>query len=280
MGSKAPRVTRSLSVNGTNLVAIAGREGIHLSRQLTNAEQRARIERALMPFAAEARFVVRTSARQVDPNALADEAEDLVGEVDALRMAALEGEPRVLHEGPGPVQRAIDGWQSKGPIEWIGAGGGIHDAMGSYFPEDFELVEDEDVLLDMEDLDGQIQMLQKVRVDLGDGVWLAIESTEALVAVDVNTGISGVGGGGPGGANRRAAREIPRQLRLRGLGGIVVIDFPPGNEDQDAEIERLLVESMRVYGGRSLGWTQAGNFEIQRWRDRLPVENCFDAGEL
>ena len=69
-------------------------------------------------------------------------------------------------------------------------------------------------------------------------------------------------------ANIAAARALPRQLRLRGLGGQIVIDFAPGPKRDRAIIEQSLTASLRNEGTEShiAGWTPLGHCEVQRKR--------------
>jgi Rne/Rng family ribonuclease len=99
-----------------------------------------------------------------------------------------------------------------------------------------------------------------------------VEPTRALTAVDVNTG----GDTSPAAglkANIAAARELPRQLRLRGLGGQIVVDFAPMSKKDRGTLEQVLRAGFRAEGGETVlaGWTTLGLFEIQRRRDRLPL---------
>lgn len=102
--------------------------------------------------------------------------------------------------------------------------------------------------------------------------FMAIEPTRALVAVDVNTG-GEVGPGAALQANLAAARELPRQLRLRGLGGQVVVDFAPLGKPERARIEAALKAQLRRDDIETtlLGWTPLGHLELQRRRSRRPL---------
>lgn len=118
----------------------------------------------------------------------------------------------------------------------------------------------------------EIERLKSPRVGLPSGAWMAVETTRAMVTVDVNTA-GEFGGGAPLTANLEAARELPRQLRLRGLGGQITIDFAPLKKSDRKRIEDALKTSFRRDPVETTlaGWTPLGNFELQRKRERRPL---------
>ena len=109
-------------------------------------------------------------------------------------------------------------------------------------------------------------------VDLPGGGHMAIEPTRALIAVDVNTGPD-TSPAAALKANIAAARDLPRQLRLRGLGGQVTVDFAPMPKRDRAALDQQLRLAFKGEAAETslAGWTPLGNFELQRKRDRLPL---------
>ena len=99
-----------------------------------------------------------------------------------------------------------------------------------------------------------------------------IEPTRALVAVDVNTGPD-TSPAASLKANIAAARDLPRQLRLRGLGGQVVVDFAPMPKKDRATLDQVLRAAFKGEGAETslAGWTTLGLYELVRKRDRLPL---------
>jgi ribonuclease G len=91
-----------------------------------------------------------------------------------------------------------------------------------------ELFSGPGALFDLYDLEDEIDRLTSPRVPLPSGGWITIESTEALTAVDVNSGSFTASTGleeTSAKVNLEAADEIGRQVRLRGIGGLIVVDF-------------------------------------------------------
>jgi len=145
-------------------------------------------------------------------------------------------------------------------------------------PEEFARCEWEGVLetgprlFDTYGVWDEIERLKSPRVDLPSGAWMAVEATRAMVTADVNTA-GEFGGGGALTANLEAAKELPRQLRLRGLGGQIVIDFAPLKKTDRKRIEEALKTAFRKDPVETTlaGWTPMGNFELQRKRERRPL---------
>ena len=112
---------------------------------------------------------------------------------------------------------------------------------------------------DHHDIESQIDALLDTRVDLAGGAWMTIQPTAALIAVDVNSG-QATGGDALLRANLAAADALPRQLRMRRLGGAIAVDFAGGPTGKDRP--RL---DERIGGDlKRLGWGPAGWLELQR----------------
>jgi Ribonuclease G/E len=109
------------------------------------------------------------------------------------------------------------------------------------------------------------------RIPAGGG-FFTIEATRALVAVDVNTGPD-LSSAAALKANLAAIRDLPRQLRLRGLGGQIVVDLAPLAKSDRRRIEAALASALRDDGIDTtlVGWTPLGHLEILRKRARGPL---------
>jgi Ribonuclease G/E len=110
------------------------------------------------------------------------------------------------------------------------------------------------------------------RVDLPGGGWMSVEATTALIAVDVNTG-DDFSKGAAQRANLEACAALPRALRLRGLGGVVVVDFAPVKKGARQGIDAALKRAFAADPVETsvAGWTPLGHVEIQRKRERWPT---------
>ena len=117
-----------------------------------------------------------------------------------------------------------------------------------------------------------IAALRQDKVGLTGGGNMTVEVTRALIAVDVNTGPDT----SPAASlkvNIAAARELPRQLRLRGFGGQVVVDFAPMPKKERAILDQVIRAAFKAEAAETnlAGWTTLGLFEMTRKRDRLPL---------
>ena len=122
-----------------------------------------------------------------------------------------------------------------------------------------------------------IDALRDPRTPLPGGAWMSVEATAAMVAVDVNTG-DDFSKGAAQRANLAACAELPRQLRLRGFGGVVLLDLAPirkgAREGVDAALRRAFAAD--PVDTRVAGWTPLGNVEILRRRERRPLRELLD----
>lgn len=186
------------------------------------------------------------------PEEVDEIAEDIAAMEDMATsiMADTDGPAEKLADGDGPHVLA---WR-----EWIEPADVVTDA-GSF---------DTHGVLDA------LETLSDARVPLGNGAFMYVEPTRALVAVDVNTGRD-TSPAAALQANLAAAKDLPRQLRLRGLGGQITIDAAPMPKKDRRVFESTLRTALKVDGVETVmvGWTQLGHFELQRKRDRLPLES-------
>ena len=118
----------------------------------------------------------------------------------------------------------------------------------------------------------QILLLRESSIKLPSGGNIRIEPTQALVAIDVNTG-SDSSPAASLRANIQAITEIPRQLRLRGLGGKIVVEMGPLSRSHREKIESNLQKTIAPVPDkiRIAGWTALGNLELEKSRDRIPL---------
>ncbi|NSX54796.1 ribonuclease E/G [Parasulfitobacter algicola] len=122
----------------------------------------------------------------------------------------------------------------------------------------------------------QIDAMRTSKVSLRGSGHMFIEPTRALIAVDVNTaGDTSIAAGLK--ANIAAARDLPRQLRVRGLGGQIVLDLAPLAKKDRRQFETTLRAAFKadLIETSLAGWTPLGHFELQRKRERLPLDDLL-----
>ena len=117
----------------------------------------------------------------------------------------------------------------------------------------------------------EVDKLCLKKVIFGNSSHLIIEQTSAFCAIDVNTG--GDLSIEPKALNLNACRIIVENILLRAIGGKIIIDFLPCSRESQQEILRKMVSIFALEGRRAnvMGWTKGNNFEIERERDKIPL---------
>ena len=245
---KAVPVTDRVLFKSRYVIVTPNAPGINISRQIDDEERReellALVDTALLPEGAG--LIMRSNCWEADD-------EDIQMDIDAMTDLA----SKVLADAAGTKPEALTD------------GDGPHDLAWREWNADAILGEDN--AFATTGIDEQIAALNSPLVDLGEAT-MYIETTRALVAIDVNT----AGDTSPAAAlkaNMAASRALARQLRLRGLGGQIVVDFAPMSKAQRQPLEQSLRSVFRADPVETslVGWTAMGLFELSRKRERLPL---------
>jgi ribonuclease G len=239
---KALPVTTRLLFKSRYAIVTPGAPGINVSRRIRDDDQRdalleiAHEAVAEHPLPEGAGLILRSGAHSDQ----ADEIFDDILAMSQLAQAVLAddtGGPELLVEGDGPHALAWREWSDPADVDSDPNGFARHE------------------IVDL------VTALASPRVPLAPSGSMMIEPTSALVAVDINTG----GDTSPAAglkANIAAFRDLPRQLRLRGLGGQIVIDpAPVAKRDRSETVVA--------------GWTVLGLLELQRKRDRVVLKDLI-----
>ncbi len=250
---KAVPVTRKLLFKSRFAIITPDAPGLNISRQVRDDETRARLavlaEQGMA--GSSAGLILRSAAENADDAMIA-------ADISAMRQLA----ETVLAEGNAPgTARLVDGPNA-------------HQQAWRDWPAPDSADDREGSFADHGVLDA-IAALRHPRLALPAGAWAMIEPTTALVAIDVNTG-SDLSMSAGLKANLALARELPRALRCRGLGGQITIDLAPMPKAQRQAWEQTLRAAFRrdTIDTALAGWTPLGHYELQRKRDRLPLSEC------
>lgn len=247
-GGKAIPVTDRILFKSRYAIITPGRPGINVSRQITDEEARVRVLAAAHAVdTGNHGLILRSSCAAATDDEIIEDVAMMRDLADAVLADAVGTQAEALTEGDAPHALAWRDWTGVAAVET--APGGFA-RLG---------------VLD------QIDALAGPAVDLSPGTMI-VEPTRALVAIDVNTG----GDTSPAAAlkaNLAACRVIPRQLRLRGLGGQIVVDFAPMSKAHRRQVEQALRSALKACPIETamVGWTQMGLFELQRKRERRPL---------
>ncbi|MDH2325578.1 ribonuclease E/G [Cereibacter sp. SYSU M97828] len=251
---KATPVTTRLLFKSRLCILTPGAPGLNVSRRIRDEELReglTALAQGAMDGADETLGVILRSACEGEDEG--EIAADIIAtrELAEAVLADIHGAPELLVEGPTAQETAWREWSDPAPDEVVEGGFADH---------------------------GVLEMIDAAllpEVDLGFGS-MVIEPTRALVAVDVNTG----GDTSPAAGlkvNIAAARDLPRQLRLRGLGGQVVVDFAPMTKKDRATLDQVLRAAFKGESAETslAGWTPLGLYELVRKRDRAPLSEAL-----
>ncbi len=287
IGTKGPRLSRHLSFPGRFLVFMPGIDHIGISRKITDPEERERLRNLIKSHSMPGEgFIVRTAA-------LGEKDEDLVGDVAFLRQVWEEvragGEaksaPSLVWQDLGLLQKVLrDIFREEVASFWVDDAqvhAEVVDFIRRLHPEWVDRVKrfSSDLpIFDAFGIEGEIEGARHPKVFLKHGGSIVLNQTEALVSVDVNTG-KFVGKKDLEEtvfhANLEAIPEIVRQLRLRNLGGIVVVDFIDMllSEHRDAVLSRFQEELKRDRNhARATGISEFGLVELTRKRTGPSLE--------
>ena len=243
VGDKGARVTASVGLAGRNLVFVPTRATDAFSRRIAEEEDRERLGavmaglRAAGQINGDGAFILPTAALTASGGEIGDDAAGLQKIWRDLPKSDAEGVkvPSLLYEDQGPVTRALrDNLNDRvRRVLFDDADAltlakkyvarvmpGLVDRLG--------LFTGPGLLFDPYEIDAEIASVLEAKVSLRSGGWITVEATEALTVVDVNSGsyVDPVGLENTSlVTNLEAVREVARQLRLRRIGGIVVIDL-------------------------------------------------------
>jgi ribonuclease G len=285
ISTKGCRVTAQISIAGRFLVYMPYASKVGVSRKIESREQRVKLRQMvseLLPPDAGG-MIIRTVAEGVTEEHFKREVESLLSTWQKIKRKQhyVRKPPALLHREASLTRALIrDVFSAKVDALWIDSKEVMNEVTQYLELIDPELIdrvhfyEESLPLFDAFKIEQEIRDLFKQRVDLPTGGYLIIQPTEALVSVDVNTGRY-TGKKDPEKTilrtNVEAAREIARQIRLRDVGGIIVVDFI--DMDTKANRDRVLQE-LRQHLGRDRARTRAfavselGLIEMTRQRVR------------
>ncbi|NUN98335.1 MAG: Rne/Rng family ribonuclease, partial [Candidatus Omnitrophica bacterium] len=237
LGQKGCRVTAHISLPGRFLVFFPTSNHVAISRRIADPAERERLAEIGRRLAGEQYGVILRTAAEAAPE------EDLAREFDLLRRrwegvvadSEKASAPSLVYEEEGLLYQVVRDFCVAGTEEILVEGADIHKRVKGYISQILpslaprvhlylELIP----LFRARGIDAEIERLLQRRVWLKSGGYLVIDEAEALTVIDVNTGRD-LGRGSleetAFATNLEATAEIARQLRLRDIGGILVVDF-------------------------------------------------------
>ncbi len=239
-GSKGPRLTGSISLPGRYLVFMPFRKGVNLSRRIQSENERSRLRAlAVLVKPSGMGLLVRTEAEGVAEEAIIEDLEMLQNQwLTIQEEAQTTRPPALLNRDDDFIQRVLrDVFSTQVNRIVVDSAHGLKRVKqhlmawsSGRMPQGVFIDQHRDrvPILEYFRVEAAIREALKPRVDLPSGGYVIIEPTEALTVIDVNSGSftqSATARETVLWTNCEAATEIARQLRLRNVAGVIVVDF-------------------------------------------------------
>ena len=278
--SKGARVSTHINLPGRFVVFMPNSNFITVSQKIEDEKEKARlidIVKKVLPENTGA--IVRTSSEAIDEETIKADLENLIKKWKNIKKQydehRLNG-PKILYDNKALLRRTlidvVDRNLNKVIVNDIKTYKDVNEILKSMNMQDaikLELKENED-LLGLYSVREQLEKMDNRRIWLKSGGFITIDRTEALTAIDVNTGkytgnkdlentVFKV--------NKEASFEIAKQLRLRDIGGIIIIDYIDMHDDKNkSEILKLLTQELKKDRTKSqiLGFTKLNLLEMTR----------------
>jgi ribonuclease G len=305
IGSKGARLSTQVSIAGRLLVYLPQDPHIGISQRIEGELERETLRgklQTLLPEGTAGGFIIRTMAEAASERELATDIEYLTKLWrDLNERASQVPAPTVLYQDLNLSQRVLRDMATEETsrilVDSRETFVRMQEFAREYTPAIFDRLQHyvgERPLFDLYGVEDEIEKALARRVDLKSGGYLIIDQTEAMTTIDVNTG------GFVGGrsfddtifkTNLEASQVIARQLRMRNLGGIIIIDFiDMENADHRAAVLAELDKALERDRTRLTvnGFTQLGLVEMTRKRTREslahvlcePCPTCAGRGQL
>ena len=259
-GNKGAALTTYLSLAGRYCVLMPNTDhGGGVSRKITNHQDRRRMKEILdqLDLPEGMAVILRTAGLEQDPPEIQRDLEYLLRLWDNIREQTLQSTaPTLIYEEANLIKRSVRDLYTKDIAEILVAGNEGYDRarefMSALMPDQVEKIKQYEGSIPLffrYHVESQIDKIHNPVVQLRSGGYIVINPTEALVAIDVNSGRATRERHIEETAlktNLEAADEIARQLRLRDLAGLIVIDFIDMEDGRNnAAVERRLKEAMK-----------------------------------
>ncbi|MCD6040074.1 MAG: ribonuclease [Gammaproteobacteria bacterium] len=292
LGSKGVRVTTQFSLPGRYLVFVPGTQQLVISQKITNEFQRARLMQILMPDAAGG-YIFRTAAASAASEDIIMEgkllpvkwtqivARSQQAKVGELVYAEIPMELRLLRDTvPDSIARIR--------VDQLAAVSQLCEFAKQHVPRLVSRIEyhaSDQPIFDIYSVETQLQKALHRKVYLKSGGYLIFDQTEAMTTIDVNTG-SFLGRSNQEETifktNRDAISVIAHQIRLRNLGGIIIIDFiDMSDSEHKAKLLQLLTAALAKDSARievselsSLGLVQMTRKRTRESLERILCVSC------
>lgn len=250
--TKGAKVSTHINLPGRFLVLLPNSNFITVSQKIEDVEEKQRLIKIIKKVLPENMgAIIRTSAENKTDKELEEDLEKLIEQWKIIGDLEESKSPKLLYDNQALIRRTILDIIDRNLEKIIVNDKKVYNVISNVLKEfnlKIELKENEDLFM-IYDLKKQIEEMNRRKIWLKCGGFITIDKTEALTAIDVNTGkfvgkkniektVYQV--------NKEATVEIAKQLRLRDIGGIIIIDYIDMQEEKNKkEIEKLLIEELK-----------------------------------
>lgn len=258
-GTKGPRLTTHISLAGRFVVYMPLDQHNGISKKIEKPEERHRLREILKSFNfyKMGGFIVRTASVEQGEREITRDAKFLTAMWDRIRNLSKQKQaPALVYKEYDLIWKVVrdllkdevDSLIIDSHDEYIKLRKFAETLIGKEAVEKIHFHQGSQPLFKAKNIDGELEKIYESKVYLKSGAYVVIEPTEGLIVVDVNSGrfkTKGTPEDAAFAVNMEAAPEIARQLRLRDLGGIIVIDFIDMNrEDHKRKVLQCLREEL------------------------------------
>lgn len=303
IGSKGPRVSTNISLAGRFLVLIPMGDYIAVSKRIKSYKERKTLRQLVADILPDGfGVIVRTVAEGVDPELVEADLRELLDKWKGMMALLAEAKPpALLHRDLEMTESLIRDLFAKDYDRILVDDKKMYAQLRQYVAKiapsmlpNIQLYQKSEHIFDHMKIHSDVESIFSPRVKMPSGGYLIFEQTEAMVVVDVNSGRYAAKKAQEDNSlrtNLEAAREIAKQLRLRDMGGIIVVDFIDLKEDVNRKkIYDELKKEFRKDRAKTniLPMSDFGLVQITRQRIRPSVVNsvsrvcpmCGGAGEM
>ncbi len=289
IGDKGPRVTTNLSLPGRYVVLLPNSNHRGVSRRIANRKERQRLREILMKadIPKGMGVICRTAGLDLDEEKILLDIQQVVDLWKSSEKMKSRRAPVCIYQEPDLLIRTLRDFLSEGIDEIILDGRDAYDVALDYVKRidkaqrpRVRLYDNPKPLFEYFNLDEQILNIFRRKITLASGAELCIDETEALIAIDINSSKSRGGKDHPEtilNTNIEAAEEIGRQLKLRNIGGLVVIDFI---DMRSRKHQKMVLQKMRHMlakdraKSRLLPVSRLGLMEMTRQREHASLQDA------
>ncbi len=287
IGDKGPKVTAFINISGKYIILLPFEKTVGISKKIQDEHERKRLKDIIIKHNPEQYgVIVRTGAARATSKRLSLELEELIARWEEIetRSIGAAGET-ILYREPSLPMKVVREYANQGIKEIVINNQDESDKVVDFLSKHLKEIKDRVRMVDQTtnlygayNIDKEIQKALKQRIWLKSGANIIIEQTEAMHVIDVNSAklttikqkdktiLK---------ANLQAAKESARQIRIRNLSGIIVIDFIDMvyEEHKDEVIEALELElSKDKIKSRVYPMTELGIVQITRQRRQLSLK--------